>query len=78
MKYPAEAIENKIEGRVIVKFIVEDDGSISGAQIMRSADPLLDKEALRLVNSMPKWKPGRMNGRTVRVRFLLPVTFRLQ
>ncbi len=78
MKYPAEAIENKIEGRVIVKFIVEHDGSISGAQIMRSADPLLDKEALRLVNSMPKWKPGRMNGRTVRVRFLLPVTFRLQ
>lgn len=78
IKYPSYAIENYIEGRVTVKVIVERDGSLSGAQVSRSVDPSLDKEAIRVVSSMPKWTPGRMYGRTVRVKFFIPVTFRLQ
>ena len=65
-----------VQGRVVVKFIVERDGSISHAQVTRSIDPLFDKEALRVVNNMPKWIPGKQNGKTVRVSYNVPVSFR--
>ena len=69
-------VEACVQGRVVVKFIVERDGSISHAQIARSLDPLFDKEALRVVNNMPKWNPGKQNGKTVRVSYNVPVSFR--
>ncbi|MDO5571816.1 MAG: energy transducer TonB [Bacteroidales bacterium] len=78
VKYPVIAQENGIQGRVIVSFVVERDGSITDAQIVRGVDPSLDKEALRVVNSMPKWTPGKQRGKPVRVKFTLPVQFRLQ
>ena len=62
IKYPTKAIESKIQGRVIVQFVVNKDGSISNAKIVRSVDPDLDKEALRVINSMPQWKPGMQKG----------------
>ena len=77
VKYPAIAVENKIGGRVIVEFIVCKDGSISGAKVIRSVDPSLDKEAVRVISSMPRWTPGRQNGDVVNVRYTLPVTFYL-
>lgn len=77
MNYPATAKENNVQGRVIIGFVVEKDGSISDAKVLRSVDPALDQEALRLVNSMPKWKPGTMDGKPVRVRYSVPFTFRL-
>lgn len=73
-----EAIENKIQGRVIVQFVVNKDGSISGAKVVRSVDPDLDKEALRVINSMPKWKPGMQKGEPVSVKFTVPIVFRNQ
>ena len=75
--YPAVAQENGVQGRVTVSFVVEKDGSITDVQVARSADPSLDKEAVRVVKSMPRWTPGRQNGSTVRVKFNVPVTFRL-
>ena len=78
IKYPVVAAENGIEGRVIVQFIVSKTGSISGVTVARGVDPSLDKEAVRVVSSMPNWTPGRQNGTTVNVRFTLPVTFKLQ
>ena len=75
IKYPTKAIESKIQGRVIVQFVVNKDGSISNAKIVRSVDPDLDKEALRVINSMPQWKPGRQNGKAERVRYTLPIIF---
>lgn len=77
MNYPATAKENNVQGRVIIGFVVEKDGSISEVKVLRSVDPALDQEALRLVNSMPKWKPGTMDGKPVRVRYSVPFTFRL-
>ena len=77
VKYPEEAHKKGIQGRVIVTFVVEKDGSISDARIVRSVDPLLDAEALRVTNSMPKWKPGRQNGEAVVVKYTIPVTFKL-
>ena len=77
IKYPADAITNGVEGRVIVKFIVEKDGGISNIQIVRSIDPLLDAEAARVIKSMPKWKPGKQKGENVKVYYTFPVTFRL-
>lgn len=77
MNYPATAKENNVQGRVIIGFVVDKDGSISDAKVLRSVDPALDQEALRLVNSMPKWKPGTMDGKPVRVRYSVPFTFRL-
>ena len=77
MKYPEAAKKKGIHGRVIVNFVVDKDGSITEAKVVRSVDPLLDKEALRLVNLMPKWKPGAMDGKPVRVRYSVPFTFRL-
>lgn len=78
IKYPVVAAENGIEGRVIVQFVVSKTGSISGVTVARGVDPSLDKEAVRVVSSMPNWTPGRQNGTTVNVRYTLPVTFRLQ
>lgn len=78
IKYPVEAIEKKIDGRVITNFIVEKDGRITDVQVVRGIDPLLDKEAVRVIQSMPNWEPGAQRGENVRVRFTLPVVFRLQ
>ena len=77
-KYPPVAEEMGIQGRVICTFVVERDGSVSDIRIARSVDPSLDKEAIRVVSGMPKWIPGRQNGQMVRVKYTLPVTFRLQ
>ena len=76
IKYPVIAAENGIEGRVIVQFVVSKTGSISGVTVVRGVDPSLDKEAVRVVSSMPNWTPGKQNGTTVNVRYTLPVTFR--
>lgn len=76
--YPAVAQENGVQGRVIVTFVVEKDGHVSNATVVRSVDPYLDKEALRVVRSMPRWTPGRTNGEAVRVKYNIPVNFRLQ
>lgn len=78
LKYPASAQENGIQGRVLVQFVVNKDGSIVDPKVLRGADPALDKEAMRVVSAMPKWTPGKQRGKTVRVRYTLPVTFRLQ
>lgn len=78
IKYPPVAEEMGIQGRVICTFVVERDGSVSDIRIARSVDPSLDKEAIRVVSGMPKWIPGRQNGQSVRVKYTLPVTFRLQ
>lgn len=76
-KYPAVARENGVQGRVIVSFVVETDGSISDVKIARAADPSLDHAAWTLVKNMPKWKPGKVNGKAVRARMTIPVVFRL-
>lgn len=78
IKYPTIAQENGIQGRVIVQFVVNQDGSIVDPVVMRSVDPYLDKEALRVISTMPKWKPGMQRGKAVRVKYTVPVTFRLQ
>ena len=77
VKYPAEAQKNKIEGRVIVTFVVNKKGRIIDPTVERSAHPLLDAEALRVIKRMPKWKPGRLNGEPVNVKYRLPITFKL-
>ena len=76
--YPAVAAENGVQGRVVVGFVVEKDGSITDVNVMRSVDPSLDREAMRVVKSMPRWTPGKQNGSAVRVKYQVPVTFRLQ
>lgn len=76
--YPPVAEENGIQGRVVVSFVVEKDGSITQVQVVRGVDPSLDKEAVRVTKSMPKWTPGKQNGQAVRVKYNLPVTFKLQ
>lgn len=78
IKYPVVAQENGVQGRVIVSFVVERDGSISDVRVARSVDPSLDREAQRVVKSMPRWKPGKQNGSAVRVKYTVPVVFRLQ
>ena len=78
MKYPEQAMKEGIQGRVAVRFIVEKDGSISDVKPVLSVHPLLNKEAVRVVESMPKWTPGKHNGKPVRVRFNLPVMFKLK
>ena len=78
IKYPTISQENGVQGRVIVQFVVNRDGSIVDPVVLRSVDPYLDKEALRVVKAMPKWKPGEQRGKPVRVKFTLPVQFRLQ
>ena len=78
IKYPVVAEENGVQGRVIVTFVVERNGSITDVQVVKSVDPSLDKEAVRVVKAMPHWIPGKQNGSAVRVKFTVPVTFRLQ
>jgi len=77
IKYPEQVVKEGIQGRVTVSFIVEKDGSISDVKPVLSVHPLLNKEAVRVVKSMPKWTPGKQNGKPVRVRFNLPVMFKL-
>ena len=78
IKYPTIAQENGTQGRVTVQFVVNKDGSIVDAKVLRSVDPYLDKEALRVIGTMPKWKPGMQRGKPVRVKYTVPVMFRLQ
>ena len=78
VKYPKEATDKGIQGRVIVSFVVKSDGSITDAEVVRSVNPLLDAEALRVVKLMPKWKPGMQSGKVVNVKYNIPVVFRLQ
>ena len=78
IKYPPVAEENGIQGRVVCTFVVERDGSVTDVRVAKSVDPSLDKEAVRVVSAMPRWIPGKQNGQSVRVKYTLPVTFRLQ
>ena len=79
VKYPVIAQENGIQGRVICQFTVNKDGSIVDVEVVRSGgDPSLDKEAVRVIKSMPKWKPGKQRGKAVRVKYTVPVNFKLQ
>ena len=78
IKYPAKAVNNKIQGRVIVQFTVDEKGRLSDIKVVKSVEPSLNAEAVRVVKSMPRWNPGMQNGKAVKVRYTLPVTFRLQ
>lgn len=78
VKYPVEAQKKGISGRVIVQFIVKEDGSLSGAKVIRGVEPSLDEEALRVVNAMPKWTPGTVNGKEVKVKFTIPIMYSLK
>ncbi|PMC23907.1 energy transducer TonB [Hoylesella buccalis] len=78
VKYPVVAQENGVQGRVVVSFVVEKDGHITDVKVVRSVDPTLDKEAARVVKSMPSWIPGKQNGSAVRVKYNVPVSFKLQ
>ena len=78
IKYPTISQENGVQGRVIVQFVVNRDGSIVDPVVVRGVDPYLDKEALRVISTMPKWKPGKQRGKAVRVKYTVPVMFRLQ
>ena len=78
VKYPVVAQENGVQGRVVISFVVERDGSITDVKVARSVDPSLDREAQRVVKSMPNWIPGKQNGSAVRVKYNVPVSFRLQ
>ncbi|MBQ4449230.1 MAG: energy transducer TonB [Prevotella sp.] len=77
IKYPEQAEREGIEGRVVAGFIVERDGSVSNIEILKSVHPLLDAEVVRVMSLMPNWIPGRQNGQPVRVKYSLPITFRL-
>ena len=78
VKYPDEASKKKVEGKVIVEFVVKKDGSVADAKVISKTNEMLNKEALRVINAMPKWKPGKNKGKVVDVRFVLPVAFKLQ
>ena len=78
IKYPKAAQDKKVEGRVIVQFVIEKDGTPTEFNVLRSVDPDLDKEALRVLGNMPKWKPGMQKGQAVRVKYTVPVSFKLQ
>lgn len=75
LRYPKTAMKNAVHGKVVVRFVVEKDGSITNATIINSLDPDCDKEALRVINAMPKWDPGMQNGAFVAVYYNLPITF---
>ena len=77
IKYPAICRENNIQGKVIVTFVVNKDGSIVDIEVIKSVNPSLDKEAIRVISQMPKWKPGAQRGKPVRVKYSVPVNFRL-
>ena len=78
VSYPKSAFDANIQGRVLAQFVVDKEGTVRGAKIIKSVDPALDNEALRVINSMPKWTPGRQNGKLVNVKYTIPVTFNLQ
>ena len=78
IKYPVDAAKAGIQGCAIVQFVVTATGSIADVKVTRGIEPSLDKEAIRVISSMPKWTPGRQNGTVVNVRYTLPVTFRLK
>ena len=78
MKYPKDAEKQKVEGQVLVMFVVETDGSVSDVKVAKKTFPSLDAEAVRVVQSMPKWTPGKDKGKVVRVQYTLPVSFRLK
>jgi TonB family protein len=78
IKYPVMAKNNKVEGRVYITFVIEKDGTVSDAKVLRSVNEELDAEALRVINAMPKWKPGTQRGVPVRVQYNIPITFKLQ
>jgi len=78
LHYPAVAQENGIMGRVIVRFVVSSTGKVTNVEVMRGVDPMLDKEAMRLISSMPDWIPGKQNGKNVPVYYTIPIIFRLQ
>ncbi|MBQ8674357.1 MAG: energy transducer TonB [Bacteroides sp.] len=78
IKYPTIAQENGTQGRVVCQFVVNKDGSIVDVKVIRGVDPYLDKEATRVLGAMPKWKPGMQRGKPVRVKYTVPVMFRLQ
>ena len=79
INYPQEAKDKNIQGKSLIRFVVEKDGSITDVEVARSSgNDLLDQESMRVVKSMPKWNPGKQSGRAVRTRFVLPVMFRLQ
>ena len=78
LRYPAEAMKQKTVGRVIVTFVIEKNGAVSNVNVAKGVDPLLDAEAKRVVSIMPHWNPGKQNGKTVRVKYAIPITFQLQ
>jgi TonB family protein len=78
VKYPRESMEKGIQGKVFVSFVISKKGSVLNSKIERGVDPLLDAEALRVVNSMPEWIPGKEKGKKVAVQFTLPISFKLQ
>ena len=78
IKYPVAAQKAKIQGRVVIQFIVDKEGNIICPRVIRGADPLLDAEAIRLTTIMPKWKPGMQRGQAVNVKYTVPIMFRLQ
>ncbi|ALO16283.1 hypothetical protein L21SP5_02660 [Salinivirga cyanobacteriivorans] len=78
IQYPAIAKENGIQGKVFIQFVVGKDGSITNVTVLRGVDPSLDKEAVRVVKNMPKWKPGKQRGKPVYVRYQVPINFKLQ
>ncbi len=78
VKYPVDAEKKKKSGRVIVRFVVDTDGSIDDVEVAKSVWPSLDDEAVRVTEAMPKWRPGIKDGKVVRVRFTLPITFQLR
>lgn len=77
MKYPEDAAKQKVEGRVMVQFVVETDGSVTDVHVAKQVFPSLDAEAIRVVQAMPKWTPGKDKGRVVRVKYNLPIVFRM-
>lgn len=78
VKYPADAVKQKVEGRVIASFVVETDGSITEVNVWRPVFPSLDAEAIRVLQAMPKWTPGMQDGKPVRVKYTVPVIFKLK
>ena len=78
VKYPVDAENQKVEGRVIATFVVETDGSISSIEVVKPAFPSLDAEAIRVLSGMPKWTPGKQSGKEVRVKYTVPINFNLK
>lgn len=78
LKYPAQAVRDGIQGKVMVDFIIDKDGNVTDVRVVRGADPLLDEEAVRVISASPKWRPGRVNGNKVRTSMTIPVEFRLE